>query len=281
MKLSTIRVGIHTQAVRQDGQMLTPINDYSDLGELLQEPNWEEIAEKASGPRVHLEEANYAPVVPRPGKIICVGANYQAHIEEMGAEVPEYPTLFAKYAESLIGAADEIELPPEDSAVDWEAELAIVIGKEGRRIREEDAHEHIAGYTVANDVSMRTYQFRGMEWLQGKTWENSTPVGPVMVTPDEFDWSGRIQTLLDGDLVQDSPVNDLIFGQETLISYISTIVTLKPGDLILTGTPSGVGFGMEPQRFITDGSVLETRVDGIGVLRNTAMISSSKAVGAF
>lgn len=271
MRLGTLRTPQGTTAVRQDGDVHVGIEGYADLGALLREPDWRRIAAAADGERHDAHQADLAAVVPAPGKIICVGANYRTHILEMGGELPQYPTLFAKFADSLIGARDRIELPAEDSQIDWEAELAIVIGTPGRRIAPETALTHVAGYTVMNDVSMRGYQFRTNQWLQGKTWDQSTPVGPVMVTPEEFDaGSAAIRTSVNGEVVQESTTADLLFGPAEIIAYVSTITTLNPGDLIATGTPDGVGFASEPQRFLTAGDVLETTVEGLGTLRNVA-----------
>lgn len=273
MKISTIRIDGATRAVRQDGDTYTEINGFADVGALLQDPQWQEKARNASGTQYAVQGASLAAVVPNPGKIICVGANYLKHIQEMGSEVPQYPTLFAKYSESLIGANDIIELPAEDAGVDWEAELAIIIGKTGRRISEADAPDYIAGYSVLNDVSMRNYQFRSMQWLQGKTWENSTPFGPALVTADELDPRAAIRSKLNDEIVQDGSIDDLVFKPAQLIAYISTILTLKPGDVIATGTPSGVGHARKPQKYITDGAVLETSIEGLGTLRNRAATS--------
>jgi acylpyruvate hydrolase len=271
VRLGTLRTPQGTIAIRQDRDVLVSIEGYADLGTLLRNPQWQQIAAAADGTRHEVGAADLAPVVPRPGKIICVGANYRSHILEMGGALPEHPTLFAKFAESLIGDGDRIELPAEDTEIDWEAELAIVIGAPGRRIRPEDALSHVAGYTVMNDVSMRGYQFRTNQWLQGKTWDNSTPLGPVMVTRDEFDASSAaIRTRVNGEVVQESTTEDLLFGPREIIAYVSTITTLAPGDIIATGTPDGVGFARTPQRFLTEGDVVETVIDGLGSLRNVA-----------
>jgi acylpyruvate hydrolase len=271
VRLGTLRTPQGTVAVRQDNDIYITVDGYADLGTLLAEPQWQRIAAAADGARHDAAGADLAPVVPKPGKIVCVGANYRTHILEMGGGLPEYPTLFAKFAESLVGPGDRIELPAEDTQVDWEAELAIVIGTPGRRIAPADSLAHVAGYTVMNDVSMRGYQFRTDEWLQGKTWDNSTPLGPVMVTPDEFDaGSAAIRTSVNGEVVQKSTTADLLFGPREIISYISTITTLNPGDIIATGTPAGVGFARSPQRFLSAGDVLETTIEGLGTLRNPA-----------
>jgi len=158
-----------------------------DVGALLaSRADWRAWAENAEGAAFDVEPAQVAPVIPRPGKILCVGLNYRTHITEMGRDLPEYPTLFATYTETLIGPYDTVALPPESDAVDWEAELVVVLGRPVRRVDREAAQEAIAGYTVMNDVSMRDWQFRTKEWLQGKTWEASTPLGPCMVTADEL-----------------------------------------------------------------------------------------------
>jgi acylpyruvate hydrolase len=257
-----------TVAVRQDGDTLTEIDGFSDVGELLRDSAWEEKAKAANGATHQLEGADLEAVVPAPGKIICVGHNYRNHIKEMGREVPEHPTLFAKYAESLIGPNDNLVLPQESDAVDWEAELAVVIGKTGRRISEADAGDHIAGYSVLNDISMRDYQFRTVQWLQGKTWENSTPFGPALVTKDEFTAGPLMTSAVDGEIQQQTPTGDLVFTPEYLVSYISTIITLNPGDVIATGTPGGVGHAQDPKRYLQDGPVLVTTIEGLGQLTN-------------
>ena len=268
MRLLTLRTGNGTtQAVRQDGDTLTEIDGFADVGALLRSADWEATAQNANGATHPLEGADLDAVVPSPGKIICVGHNYRNHIKEMGREVPEFPTLFAKYQESLIGPNDDLALPQESDAVDWEAELAVVIGKKGRRISEADAKDYIAGYSVLNDVSMRDYQFRTIQWLQGKTWEKSTPFGPALVTRDEFS-GGLMTTAVDGEIQQQTPTNDVVFTPEFLVSYISTIITLNPGDVIATGTPGGVGHAQDPKRYLQEGQLLVTMIEGLGQLKN-------------
>ena len=272
MRLLTLRTqtgnGKGTVAVRQDGETLTEIDGFTDVGALLKDPSWETIAKSATGATHPLAGADLDAVVPAPGKIICVGHNYRNHIKEMGRDVPEYPTLFAKYAESLIGPNDDLALPQESDAVDWEAELAVVIGKTGRRIAEADAKDHIAGYAVLNDVSMRDYQFRTIQWLQGKTWEKSTPFGPALVTTDEFSAGPLMTSAVDGEIQQSTPTGDLVFTPEFLVSYISTIITLNPGDVIATGTPGGVGHAQDPKRYLQEGQLLVTTIEGLGQLTN-------------
>lgn len=271
MRIGTLRTPQGTVAVRFDEDSLVEIDGYEDAGSLLQNGEWSEIAAGADGQRFDADGADLAPVVPRPGKVICVGANYRTHILEMGGGLPEYPTLFAKFADTLIGPRDAIELPAEDEQIDWEAELAIVIGTPGRRISAAAAESHIAGYTVMNDISMRGYQFRTNQWLQGKAWDHSTPLGPALVTSDEFDPAdAAIRAAIDGEVVQESSTGDLLFGPREIVEYVSTIMTLRPGDVIATGTPDGVGFARNPQRFIRPGETVETTIDGLGTLRNTA-----------
>lgn len=268
MRLLTLRTAAGTRAVRRDGDTLTEIDGFADVGALLQEPAWETIAAAANGATHAYDGADLAAVVPSPGKIICVGHNYRNHIKEMGREIPEYPTLFAKYQESLIGPNDDLALPQESDTVDWEAELAVVIGKKGRRISEADAAGHIAGYSVLNDISMRDYQFRTIQWLQGKTWEKSTPFGPALVTKDEFSAGPLMTSAVDGEIQQQTPTGDLVFTPEFLVSYISTIITLNPGDVIATGTPGGVGHAQNPKRYLQEGQLLVTTIEGLGQLKN-------------
>jgi acylpyruvate hydrolase len=217
-----------------------------------------------------LENLDLLPVVGGPGKIFCVGLNYRSHIEETGRESPTYPVLFPKFASNLIGHGDAITLPPESSQVDYEAELAVVIGRGGRRISREDAFDHVLGYTICNDVTMRDFQYKTHQWTQGKAWDASTPLGPVLVTPDEID-PGKldISLRLNGRELQSSNTDLLIFDVPELISVISTFTRLEPGDVILTGTPAGVGFRRDPQVFLADGDVVEVEISGLGVLRNT------------
>ncbi|MFC0039059.1 fumarylacetoacetate hydrolase family protein [Actinomadura rayongensis] len=208
--------------------------------------------------------------VARPGKIFCVGLNYRSHIEETGRELPTYPVLFPKFASNLIGHDAAILLPPESSQVDYEAELAVVIGKGGRRIARADAFDHVLGYTICNDVTMRDFQYKTHQWTQGKAWDDSTPLGPVLVTPDELD-PGKlaISLRLNGKEMQASTTDRLIFDIPELIAVTSQFTRLEPGDVILTGTPGGVGFRRDPQVFLADGDVVEVEIEGIGVLRNT------------
>lgn len=270
MKLATLRLDGRTIAARVDGPSATEIEGYDDVGQLLRRGGLEAAA-GASGPTHDLATADLAPVITAPSKIVCVGLNYRNHILEMGRELPEYPTLFAKYPEALIGPRDEIQLAPESDAVDWEGELALVIGTRVRRASGEAAAAAIAGYSVLNDVTMRDYQYRSPEWFQGKTFEGTTPLGPVLVTPDEIPAGAQLVTSVDGEEVQRTPIDDLVFDGPTLVAYISTIFTLNPGDIIATGTPGGVGHARKPALYLQPGQTLRTSIDGIGELVNVAV----------
>jgi acylpyruvate hydrolase len=275
VKLATLRINGGTAAARLDGDTYVVIDGYQNVGELLAAPSWEAIAAQAAGSTISVEVADLAPLVPRPTKIVCVGMNYRRHILEMGQPAPEHPTLFAKFADTLIGANDPIELPTEDTAIDWEAELAVIIGKSGRRIPVSEAADHIAGYSLCNDISMRTWQFRTGEWLQGKNWQSSTPLGPCLTTRDEWSPGQPIRAILNGEVVQEAPTDDLVHGPEALVSYVSTMIQLNPGDVIITGTPDGVGFAGTPQRFLADGDVIEVSIEGLGTLRNRATAAAN------
>jgi acylpyruvate hydrolase len=272
VKLATLRRDGDTVAIRLDDEGAVEIAGFPDVGALLADPDWRAIAEGAAGrflPVGDIPDDAWAPVVLAPRKIICVGVNYREHIREMGRDEPDFPTLFTKYPESLIGAGDAIVLPPHAAEmVDWEAELAVVIGARVRRADEATAAAAIAGYTVLNDVSMRDWQNRTLQWLQGKSFESSTPVGPVLATVDEVPASARITTSVDGELLQEGRIDDLVFGPAAIVAYISQIFPLDPGDIVATGTPGGVGHARTPPRYLAAGQVVVTTIEGIGSLRN-------------
>jgi acylpyruvate hydrolase len=271
MKLATIRIGgDQTRVVRVEGTSAVevPSEVATDVGQLLQHTDWRDLAARADGPAHDWGNAEVSTLVPTPGKTLCVGLNYRSHILEMGRELPEHPTLFAKFPDTLTGPFDDIAAPPEDPALDWEAELTVVIGSTVRRASTEEAESAIAGYTIANDISMRSYQFRTKEWLQGKMWDRSTPVGPLLVTTDEWQPGGTIRATVNGEKVQEASTGDLVHGPVDLVAYISTLITLRPGDLILTGTPGGVGHARKPAVYLKPGDIVETSIEGIGELRN-------------
>jgi acylpyruvate hydrolase len=268
MRLATIRHAGGTAAVRIDESSAVEIG-LPDVGALLAHSDWARLAAEADGTRHDVANLDYAPVVPRPPKIICVGRNYHDHIGETGAQVPTHPTLFAKFPAALVGAYDDIMLSTAATTWDWEAELALVIGAPAYRVDAANARAAIAGYTVANDISARDWQQRTVEWLQGKTFASTTPLGPELVTLDEAGEAHQISCEVSGEVMQDASTADLIFHPDTLVSYISTILPLEAGDVILTGTPGGVGFTRKPPRLLTEGDKVITRITGVGECRNT------------
>lgn len=272
MKLATLRLSSATAAARvDDDAAATVIDGYADLSALLNDPDWVAVAANASGRTVSLADADYAPVVPKPGKIICVGLNYAAHIAEMGRELPEYPTLFTKFADALAGAYDDVIVPRYAAAqLDWEGELAVVIGKPAYQVSVADAGAYIAGYAVFNDYTMRDYQSRTLQWVQGKTLQQASGFGPVLVT--DYEVGTRIETRVDGEVMQSAQTDDLVFNPARLVEYISHIVTLRPGDVISTGTPGGVGHARKPPRYLQDRETVEVSIEGIGTIRNTTIV---------
>ena len=208
--------------------------------------------------------------IDAPRKIVCVGLNYHEHATEGGREAPDEPLLFGKPSTSLIGPGEAIVLPPEDSHFDSEAELAVVIGRGGRRVAEADALAHVAGYTVANDVSARGLQRSDRQWLRAKGFDTFCPVLPAIVPVDELgDARGlRVTQRLNGETMQDATTDDLIFGVPRLVAHVSAAFTLEPGDLVLTGTPAGVGVFRDPPVSMRDGDTVEVEVERIGVLEN-------------
>ena len=215
-------------------------------------------------------EVRFRPLVPNPRRIVCVGLNYVAHAAESDRDVPTYPVLFTKFASTLTGAFDDIPCPAESNAIDYEGELVVVIGERTRRISPAAALSAVWGVSVANDVSMRDFQNKTHQWLQGKAWDGATPVGPELVTLDEIPSLDdlTLRTLVNGEVVQEASTAAMIFDIPTLVSTISVFTELEPGDLILTGTPSGVGFRREPQILLAPGDVSVVEVPGVCRLQN-------------
>ena len=211
--------------------------------------------------------------IPRPGKIICVGLNYSDHAEEQGAELPAAPLLFAKFPSSLIGPGDPIVIPPIVTKCDYEAELGVVLGATVKDVSKENALEAVAGYVVANDVSARDLQFADGQWTRGKSPDTFCPVGPLVPVDDVPDPHAlRIRAILNGETVQDSTTANLIFGIDEVISYVSQTSTLEAGDLILTGTPAGVGVFRKPPRLLGPGDEITIEIDGVGSLTNPVQV---------
>jgi 2-keto-4-pentenoate hydratase/2-oxohepta-3-ene-1,7-dioic acid hydratase in catechol pathway len=227
----------------------------------------------AAAPAAHIHPAptvRLLPPIGAPQKIVCIGLNYRDHAAEVNLPLPTHITAFAKYANALIGDGAAIEIPRESDNVDYEAELAFVIGKRGRHIPAERAYEHVAGYTIVNDVSVRDYQMRTSQWMLGKVFDTHAPCGPVIVTTDEIpDPQGlAIRCSIDGELLQDSHTSNLVFTVPALIAELSAIMTLEPGDIVATGTPAGVGISRTPKRWLRPGERVKVEIERIGALEN-------------
>jgi 2-keto-4-pentenoate hydratase/2-oxohepta-3-ene-1,7-dioic acid hydratase in catechol pathway len=224
------------------------------------------------GEPISPESVKLLPVVPKPDKIICVGKNYAEHAQEMGGTPPGEPVFFNKFLSSLCGDGDPIVLPAESNEVDYEAELVVVIGRGGRRIPRERAMEHVAGYCCGNDVSARDWQTSkpSRQWLLGKSFDTFAPIGPELVTAEEIanPQTLAIELRLNGRVMQQANTSQFLFPIAELITYVSQVCTLAPGDLLFTGTPPGVGFARKPPVFLKSGDVVEVEIERIGVLRN-------------
>jgi len=220
---------------------------------------------------VAADSVRLLPPIPRPPKILCIGLNYRSHAEETGLPIPEYPIVFPRYPASIVGSDAPLVRPALSDNFDYEAELVAVIGRGGRAIPRERALEHVAGYTLCNEGSIRDYQFKASQWAMGKNFDASGSMGPEIVTADELPPGAaglRIQCRLNGETVQDSTTDDLIFDVATLIVELSAVMTLEAGDLIVTGTPPGVGFVRKPPLWLKPGDTCEVEIEGVGVLRN-------------
>jgi 2,4-diketo-3-deoxy-L-fuconate hydrolase len=240
-----------------------------DISETFFREGWlEKVAEvKNPGRKI---EVRIASPIHRPSKIICLGKNYAEHAKEGGFENPETPLLFCKTPNALSGPYDPIILPRSSGQVDWEVELAVIIGKEGKRINKADAFDYVAGFTVMNDVSGREAQFSDSQWFRGKSFDSFAPAGPFIVTPDEIDDVNnlRLIAVVDGEIMQDGNTRDMIFDIGDIIENISEDITLIPGDIISTGTPAGVGIFRDPPIVLKPGNVVECRIEQIGAIIN-------------
>jgi acylpyruvate hydrolase len=222
-------------------------------------------------PAIALNAVRLLPPVPVPPKILCVGLNYDDHLEESGLKKPVYPEIFARFATSLIAHQQPIRRPRESIALDYEAELAVVIGKPGRRIPRNQALDHVAGYSLFNDATIRDFQLRTPQWTMGKNFDATGAFGPWLVTPDAAPPGAhglRIQGRLNGQVMQNARTDQLIFGVPALIEMISVAMSLERGDVIITGTPGGVGAARKPPVFMRPGDVFEVEIEGIGILSN-------------
>jgi acylpyruvate hydrolase len=234
--------------------------------------------EAADGLCCPLADVELLAPVPRPGKVVCVGLNYRSHLAEIGEPIPEYPILFHKAATSLVGHRQPIVLPRVSRQVDYEAELAVVIGRRAKYVAEQDALAHVAGYTCANDVSAHDLEFRTSQWTSGKMLDTFCPLGPVLLTRDEVPDPGslRLRTVLNGRTVQDACTSDMIFSVPALVSYVSSLATLEPGDLLLTGTPAGIGCNQRPPVYLRPGDRVSVQIDGIGTLSNPVVAEGGR-----
>jgi acylpyruvate hydrolase len=267
-RFASCSLGERRFAALAEGDTVRPLEGIAELGretpsELLADP-------PLSDERLPLADVTLRPVIPRPGKVICVGLNYRAHVEEGVYDVPDYPALFSKFSETLVAPGRPVLVPPESDAVDYEAELAFVVGRAVRRAKPADALAAVGGYTIANDVSMRDYQYKTHQWLPGKNWASSTPLGPFLVTPDEVGdpHSLDISLELNGERMQEANTSLFIFDIPTLVATISEFVPLFPGDVVLTGTPSGVGYRRDPKVLLRDGDRMVVEVERVGRLEN-------------
>jgi 2-keto-4-pentenoate hydratase/2-oxohepta-3-ene-1,7-dioic acid hydratase in catechol pathway len=273
----TIRVGVIEDTIVRDATSILPPPDPSlaDLGVSrrfdLDGGFVQELRVSNEGlPTIPLAEVTLLSPVPRPGKVICIGLNYADHAAESGMEPPAAPLVFSKFTNNVVGQDAVVPMPLGESESDYEAELAVVIGRRAWRIDESSAMDHVLGYACANDLSARAFQFADGQWQRGKSCEGFCPLGPFIATTDEIPDPHvlRIQLRLNGETVQDSNTNQLIFRVPQIVSSISSFVALEPGDVILTGTPPGVGFARKPPIRLKAGDRMEVEIEGLGVLRN-------------
>jgi 2-keto-4-pentenoate hydratase/2-oxohepta-3-ene-1,7-dioic acid hydratase in catechol pathway len=219
------------------------------------------------------EGVRLLPPVPNPAKIVCIGLNYRDHAAEVKLPLPESLAVFAKWPNTLIGDGEEIVIPPESHRVDYEAELAFVVGRRARRVAEADALRYVAGYTCFNDVSVRDYQMRTSQWTMGKVFDTHGPCGPVLVTRDAIPdpQALRIRCSIGDEILQDSSTAEMVFGVARIVAELSAVMTLEPGDIVATGTPAGVGTSRNPRRWIKPGERVRVEIEGVGVLTNPAV----------
>jgi acylpyruvate hydrolase len=228
-------------------------------------------AKALAGEAVAEADLTFLPLAKRPSKIICLGLNYRDHAEESGLGIPEFPVLFARFPSSLIGHNAPIILPKVSEQLDWEAELVVVLSKGGKNIAEADALNHVAGYSVFNDASIRDYQMKTPQWTAGKNFDHTGAIGPWLVTPDELPAGAaglKIECRLDGVVMQSSNTSNLIFNVANTIHLLSGFMTLEAGDLLVMGTPGGVGIARNPQVWMKAGQVCEVEIEGVGLLVN-------------
>jgi 2-keto-4-pentenoate hydratase/2-oxohepta-3-ene-1,7-dioic acid hydratase in catechol pathway len=230
---------------------------------------------RKSGKALLLDEARVCAPIPRPGKIICVGLNYRDHAIESNMPIPESPIIFAKYANAIVGPEDPVLLPKGSTQVDYEAEMAVIIGRRSKHIPRDKAYGSVFGYSCFNDVSARDFQFADKQWVRGKTCDTFAPMGPFVATADEIPNPQNlyIKLRLNGETMQSSRTEQLIFDVPAIVEFLSGVITLEPGDVIATGTPPGVGFARKPPVFLKAGDRMEVDIEGLGVLANPVAAS--------
>ncbi|MDY6052260.1 MAG: fumarylacetoacetate hydrolase family protein [Rothia sp. (in: high G+C Gram-positive bacteria)] len=273
MKFAQVRRAGAAHAVVEQGgrwyELDQPLQDLVSAG-VLPADDLEEVGAQPA----QVSSGDFIAPLSQVQRVLCVGLNFTDHAEEVGAQLPRYPTLFTKFGNALVGPGEVIELPAESTKIDWEVELCAVVGRRGRRIPEEQVDEHLLGYTVLNDVSVRDWQGRTSEWFQGKNWDRMTPFGPVIVSPDELDIAGGLAMTcsVDGQVRQQGTTATMIFTPAQVVSYISTFMTLEPGDLIALGTPAGVGLSVRPRQWLREGQTVVSEIEGIGSLTNECKV---------
>ena len=277
MKVVTFeRNGVRSYGILENDRVLDVGNRlasrYADLRAVLAAGALQELLiASTQGPQsFQVEEVNFEPVIPNPQKILCVGLNYISHRTETKRPETKYPSIFTRFADTQVGHETPVLRPSFSTAFDYEGELAVVIGRPGRHISEQDVSAHIAGYSCYNDVSVRDWQRHTAQWTPGKNFPSTGAFGPSLVTPDEIPDLGALTltTRLNCEVMQEAPISDLIFSVPVIVSYISKFTPLYPGDVIATGTPGGVGDRRDPPVYMKDGDIVEVEIDRIGILRN-------------
>jgi 2-keto-4-pentenoate hydratase/2-oxohepta-3-ene-1,7-dioic acid hydratase in catechol pathway len=273
MKVGRVRVAGRTWLARFESENVTLLREESahPAADALREALADGVSFATAGESMPITDIEVLAPVANPSKIICIGLNYADHAAEAGVDVPESPVVFAKFPSALIGPSSDIRYRPGDVAqLDFEAELAVVIGSTCSMVKEVDALDHVFGYTVLNDISARDAQFADGQWVRGKSFDTFAPVGPTITTRDEISDVQQlgVRCLVNGEVMQDGSTADMIFGVADLVSYLSRFITLVPGDVIATGTPAGIGFSRDPMVLLGDGDVVVTEIDQLGRLRN-------------
>ena len=255
---------------RADPRLPTEMIAFLEGGESALALAQDTLARAGAAVELELSAVTLKAPIPRPEKIICIGLNYRDHAAESNQPLPDYPTVFSKYVNSVIGPAEPIVIPHVTREVDYEGEMAVVIGKRARHVQEERALEYVAGYTCFNDVSARDFQMRTSQWTIGKTFDTFAPIGPALVTADEIadPHNLDLRVTVSGEVLQASNTRHLIFPVPELVAYLSQVMTLSAGDVIATGTPAGVGFARKPPRFLQPGDTVQVEIEGLGTLIN-------------